>query len=36
MIRPYLSATREDAPDDAGLVHVGLHAVPTLERESGS
>jgi DNA-binding transcriptional ArsR family regulator len=36
MIRPYLSATREDAPNDAGLVHVGLHAVPTLEREAGS
>jgi hypothetical protein len=36
MIRPYLSATREDAPADAGLVHVGLHAVPTLDRDSES
>jgi DNA-binding transcriptional ArsR family regulator len=36
MIRPYLSATREDPPADAGLVHVGLHAVPTLDGESGS
>jgi len=36
LIRPYVSATREDTPDGAGLVHVGLHAVPTLDRESGS
>jgi predicted transcriptional regulator len=36
LIRPYLSATREDTPDGAGLVHVGLHAVPTSDRESAS
>lgn len=29
LIRPYLSATRTDAPADAELVHLGLHAFPT-------
>jgi DNA-binding transcriptional ArsR family regulator len=28
LIRPYLSATREAAPDDAELVHLGVHAFP--------
>jgi hypothetical protein len=28
LIRPYISATREDAPPGAGLVHLGLHAFP--------
>jgi DNA-binding transcriptional ArsR family regulator len=36
MIRPYLAATREGAPDDADLVHVGLNAVPTPDRASRS
>jgi DNA-binding transcriptional ArsR family regulator len=29
LIRPYISATRPDAPPDAELVHLGLHAFPT-------
>ena len=29
LIRPYLSATRPDAPPEAELVHLGLHAFPT-------
>jgi len=28
LIRPYLSATRESAPEDAELVHLGVHAFP--------
>lgn len=28
LIRPLIAATRESAPDDAELVHIGLHAFP--------
>ncbi len=28
LIRPYISATREDSPADAELVHLGMHAFP--------
>jgi len=28
LIRPYLSATRDSAPEDAELVHLGVHAFP--------
>ena len=31
LIRPYLSATREDPPRGTGLVHLGLHAFPVEE-----
>jgi DNA-binding transcriptional ArsR family regulator len=30
LIRPYISATREDSPDEAELVHLGLHAFPLV------
>jgi hypothetical protein len=36
LIRPYIAATRPDAPDDADLVQVGLHAVHTPDREARS
>jgi hypothetical protein len=29
LIRPYIGATRPDAPPDAEVVHLGLHAFPT-------
>ena len=32
LIRPYLSATRDDASEDTALVHLGVHAFP-LETE---
>ena len=31
LIRPYLSATREEPPRGTGLVHLGLHAFPLEE-----
>lgn len=32
VLRPYISATREDAPDGAGLVHAAVLAVPRRRR----
>ncbi|HEY9475980.1 MAG TPA: helix-turn-helix domain-containing protein [Mycobacteriales bacterium] len=32
LIRPYLAATREGAPVNGALVHLGLHAFPLIER----
>jgi DNA-binding transcriptional ArsR family regulator len=29
LIRPYIAATREEAPTGSSLVHLGLHAFPT-------
>jgi DNA-binding transcriptional ArsR family regulator len=32
LIRPLIAATRDDAPDDAEQVHLGLHAFPLAEQ----
>jgi DNA-binding transcriptional ArsR family regulator len=35
LIRPYIAATRDDAPDDAALVHVGFHGFPLGADDDG-
>jgi hypothetical protein len=32
LIRPYIAATRDDAPTGAAVVHLGLQAFPLEER----